>query len=95
MGLADRYADRGEDEEALCAVCAGGASAEPNRIVYCDRCDLAVHQTCYGVEEIPEGARVGPAAGTAVSSLWAALSPAQHRVSLPDSLGAEAGLAHS
>lgn len=55
MGLADRYADRGEDEEALCAVCAGGYSAAPNLIVFCERCDLAVHQRCYGVEELPAG----------------------------------------
>ncbi|KAK9845819.1 hypothetical protein WJX81_003269 [Elliptochloris bilobata] len=55
VGLADRYADRGEDEEALCAVCGGGYSADPNLIVFCERCDLAVHQGCYGVEQLPAG----------------------------------------
>jgi len=38
-------------------VCAGGYSAPPNLIVFCERCDLAVHQTCYGVEALPHGAR--------------------------------------
>jgi len=44
-----------EDEEAYCAVCSDGNSIEPDQIVFCERCDLAVHQQCYGVPEIPEG----------------------------------------
>lgn len=51
----DQLASRKEDEEALCAICADGLSAEPNFIVFCERCDLAVHQRCYGIEEIPSG----------------------------------------
>ncbi|EIE21488.1 hypothetical protein COCSUDRAFT_8821, partial [Coccomyxa subellipsoidea C-169] len=50
---------RKEDEEALCAVCGGGLSAAPNYIVFCERCDVAVHQHCYGITDIP------PAAGGA------------------------------
>jgi hypothetical protein len=53
--LVDHIASRKEDEEALCAVCSGGLSVEPNFIVFCERCDLAVHQQCYGIEEIPPG----------------------------------------
>jgi hypothetical protein len=44
-----------EDEEALCAVCGDGSAAEGNEIVFCERCDLAVHQDCYGLAHIPEG----------------------------------------
>lgn len=51
----DILAVRTEDEEALCAVCSGGLSAAPNLIVFCERCDIAVHQRCYGVEDIPAG----------------------------------------
>lgn len=52
----DVLACRKEDEEALCAVCSGGLSAAPNYIVFCERCDVAVHQNCYGIAEIPRGA---------------------------------------
>ena len=53
--MKDILAVRTEDEEALCAVCSGGLSAAPNLIVFCERCDIAVHQRCYGVDDIPAG----------------------------------------
>lgn len=53
--LKDVLAGRTEDEEALCAVCSGGLSLAPNLIVFCERCDIAVHQKCYGVDHIPAG----------------------------------------
>lgn len=40
----------------MCAVCGDGQSLEDNQIMFCERCDLAVHQTCYGLVDIPEGA---------------------------------------
>lgn len=43
------------DEDALCAVCGDGLSVEPNQIIFCERCDVAVHQHCYGLVDIPEG----------------------------------------
>lgn len=33
-----------DSEDALCAVCGEGHSEAPNQIVFCERCDLAVHQ---------------------------------------------------
>ena len=53
--LKDVLAGRTEDEEAMCAVCSGGLSIAPNLIVFCERCDIAVHQKCYGVDDIPAG----------------------------------------
>eukprot|EP01018_Ginkgo_biloba_P030103 Gb_12353 [translate_table: standard] len=44
-----------ENEEELCHVCYGGDSEEWNQILFCDACDVAVHQECYGVQEIPDG----------------------------------------
>ena len=52
-------ASRRGEEEALCAVCAEGHSVDANVIVFCERCDLAVHQLCYGIEHIPAGERSG------------------------------------
>ena len=42
-------------EDALCCVCGGGQSEPPNEIMFCERCEVAVHQDCYGVGEIPDG----------------------------------------
>ena len=41
----------------MCCVCGDGLSLEPNIIVFCERCDIAVHQACYGVRNIPAGER--------------------------------------
>jgi hypothetical protein len=38
-----------------CSMCGSSASAKPNLIMYCDDCNLAVHQQCYGVRALPRG----------------------------------------
>lgn len=42
-------------DEQACAVCDGTECDNTNAIVFCDGCDIAVHQDCYGVIFIPEG----------------------------------------
>ncbi|KFY15204.1 hypothetical protein V492_02166 [Pseudogymnoascus sp. VKM F-4246] len=44
-----------EVDEDVCAICESGDSEAPNEIMFCDHCDLAVHQECYNITTIPEG----------------------------------------
>jgi len=46
-----------EELKDCCHVCWDGESFEENPILYCEVCDIAVHQMCYGIATIPE---VGP-----------------------------------
>jgi PHD-finger/PHD-zinc-finger like domain len=47
--------DKEVQEDSVCMCCFDGSSLEGNRIMFCDGCNAAVHQACYGVSEIPEG----------------------------------------
>jgi hypothetical protein len=42
------------DDDTVCAVCFDGESTESNQIVFCDGCNIAIHQSCYGIRAIPK-----------------------------------------
>lgn len=39
----------------VCEICLSGNVYDGNEILFCDKCNVAVHQGCYGVGVIPEG----------------------------------------
>lgn len=46
------------DEDISCDVCRMPECEDGNEIVFCDICDVAVHQACYGVQNVPVGSWV-------------------------------------
>ncbi|KAG1659752.1 Protein Jade-3 [Nymphon striatum] len=50
LGLGIEY-----DEDVICDVCRSPDSEDGNEMVFCDSCDICVHQACYGITLIPSG----------------------------------------
>lgn len=44
-----------QDMDAVCDVCFDGEVTPDNQIIFCDACNVAVHQRCYGIDQIPTG----------------------------------------
>lgn len=51
----DDEATNGKQMVGGCCVCADDTGYSNNLLVYCDGCDVAVHQGCYGIISVPEG----------------------------------------
>lgn len=46
--------DTADDELQVCDVCHLGDTTKVNPICFCERCNIAVHKRCYGLDEIPD-----------------------------------------
>jgi hypothetical protein len=54
-GLVFNPHDGLDEQDTACNVCFNPESYEEDEILFCDRCNVAVHQSCYGVRKIPDG----------------------------------------
>ena len=43
-----------ENDDIVCFVCGDGEYEDDNLILYCSKCNMTVHQKCYGIVVIPE-----------------------------------------
>lgn len=44
-----------QDMDAVCEICNDGEVTVDNQILFCESCNVAVHQMCYGIERVPDG----------------------------------------
>lgn len=52
--MVDPLAVRDVNGGVVCAVCGQSHCSSSNRFIFCGQCDIAVHQECYGVADVPE-----------------------------------------
>ncbi|XP_068455862.1 protein Jade-1 isoform X3 [Clinocottus analis] len=43
------------DEDVVCDVCRSPDVEDNNEMVFCDKCNICVHQACYGIQKVPSG----------------------------------------
>ena len=44
-----------QDMDAVCEICLDGEVTPDNQILFCEACNVAVHQVCYGIAQVPAG----------------------------------------
>jgi hypothetical protein len=44
-----------QDMNAVCSICGDGEVTPDNQILFCEACDVPVHQICYGIKDVPKG----------------------------------------
>ncbi len=42
-------------DPTVCEICLDGEVFDENEIIFCDKCDVPVHQLCYSLPVVPEG----------------------------------------
>lgn len=47
--------EKEDEDDEVCSVCKKPDSKRGNQILFCDGCDMAVHQKCYNVPTVPKG----------------------------------------
>ncbi|KAF1778834.1 P-loop containing nucleoside triphosphate hydrolase [Phytophthora cactorum] len=48
-----KEAEQEEEEDGCCSICLESESYDDDPIVFCDGCNVAVHQFCYGIRVVP------------------------------------------
>ncbi|VDK35827.1 unnamed protein product [Taenia asiatica] len=43
------------DEDAKCDICQSYNGEDGNELVFCEKCNVCVHQACYGIPNLPDG----------------------------------------
>ncbi|XP_040197426.1 E3 ubiquitin-protein ligase Jade-2-like isoform X2 [Rana temporaria] len=43
------------DEDVVCDICRSPEGEDGNEMVFCDKCNVCVHQACYGILKVPTG----------------------------------------
>ena len=43
------------DDHIVCDICRSPDAEDGNEMVFCDTCNICVHQACYGISVIPDG----------------------------------------
>ena len=44
-----------QDLDAVCDICNDGEVTKDNQIIFCESCNVAVHQQCYAIHHVPSG----------------------------------------
>lgn len=44
-----------QDMDAVCDICLDGDVTVDNQILFCESCNVAIHQVCYGIPRVPAG----------------------------------------
>lgn len=82
--------EQDEEDDEVCVVCNKPDSKPRNEILFCDNCDMAVHQKCYGVARIPKGdwlcqdCTQDPSSGSGVAKKQALLVAAEAVPDIPN-----------